>query len=97
MYSEESGRFTCIPASPLGNTPNIWKIHLDWFYFLQDTAGSTANTEYIDYSPDLERSTRIIGKIGKKSSEMAKIAISAQEISDKFGKIAVFLRADRGN
>ena len=22
-YSEESGRFTCISASPLGNTPNI--------------------------------------------------------------------------
>ena len=26
-YLEESGRFTCISASPLGNTPNIWEIH----------------------------------------------------------------------
>ena len=48
-YSEESGRFLPISASPLGNTPNIWEIHFDRSYFLQDTAGFTANTEYIDY------------------------------------------------
>ena len=81
-YSEESERFTCIPASPLGNTLNIWEIHFDWSYFLQDTAGFTANTEYLDYSLDSERITRIIGKIIRRSSEMAKITISAQEISE---------------
>ena len=43
-YSEESERFACISASPLGNTPNIREIHFDWSYFLQDTAGLTANT-----------------------------------------------------
>ena len=61
-YSEKSGRFACNSVSSLGNTPNIWEIHFDWCYFLQDTAGFTANSEYIDYSPDSERKTRIIGK-----------------------------------
>ena len=89
-YSEESGRFACISASPLGNTPNIREIHLDWPYFLQDTAGFTANTKYIDYSLDSERITRIIGKIIKKSSKMAKIAIPAQEISENSGKLLYF-------
>ena len=32
-YLEESGRFTCISVSPLGNTPNVQEIHFDWFYF----------------------------------------------------------------
>ena len=115
-YLEESGRFACNSASSLGNTPNIREIHSDWSYFLQDTAGFTANTEYIDhcqiwkekpeklgkstfcflgfttdteyidYSPDSERKTRIIGKIIKRSSEMAKIAIPAQEISENLEK-----------
>ena len=71
-YSEELERFTYISVSPLGNTPNIREIHFDWSYFLLDTAGFTANTEYIDYSLDLERKTRIIGKIIRRSSEMAK-------------------------
>ena len=58
-YSEESGRFACISASPLGNTQNIREIHFDWsYFFLQDTAGFTANIEYSDYSPDSERKTR---------------------------------------
>ena len=56
-YSEESGRFAPISVSPLGNTLNIWEIYFDWSYFLQDTAGFTANTEYIDYSLDSERKT----------------------------------------
>ena len=56
-YSEELGRFACISASPLGNTLNSQEIHLDWSYFLQDTAGFTATTEYIDYSLDSERIT----------------------------------------
>ena len=56
-YSKESGRFTCISAFPLGNNPNVWEIHFDWSYLLQDTAGFTANTEYIDYSLDSERKT----------------------------------------
>ena len=56
-YSEDSGRFTCISVSSLGNTPNIREIHFDWSYFLQDTAGFTENTEYINYSLDSERKT----------------------------------------
>ena len=62
-YSEKLGRFACNSASFLGNTPNTWEIHFDWSYFLQDTTGFTANTEYVDYLPDSERKTRIIGKI----------------------------------
>ena len=89
-YLEESGRFVCISASPLGNTPNIWEIHLDWSYFLQDTAGFTATTEYIDYSLDSERITQILGTIIRRSSEMAKIAISAQEISENSEKSLYF-------
>ena len=89
-YSEESRRFTPISAFPLGNTPNIQEIHFDWSYFLQDTAGFTANTEYIDYSLDLERITQIIGKIIRRSSEMAKIAIPAQEISENSEKSLYF-------
>ena len=111
-YLEKSGGFACNSASSLGNTPNIREIHFDWCYFLQDTAGFTANSEYIDYSPDserktriigkfyifvfrvhyryrihrlfarFERKTRIIGKIVKRSSEMAKFAIPAQESSE---------------
>ena len=34
-YSEESGRFADNSASPLGNTPNIREIHLDWSYFFR--------------------------------------------------------------
>ena len=96
-YSEESGRFACISVSPLGNTPNIQEIHFDWSYFLQDTAGFTANTKYIDYSLDSERITRILRTIIRRSSEMAKIAIPAQEISENLEKIAVFLCTDREN
>ena len=59
-------------------------------FFLQDTAGFTQNTKYIDYSLDLERITRIIGKIVKKSSEMAKIAIPAQDISENSEKSLYF-------
>ena len=50
-------------------------------FFLQDTAGSTANTEYFDYSLDLRGINRILGKIIKRSSEMTKIAIPVQDIS----------------
>ena len=116
-YSEKSGRFACNSASSLGNTLNIRELHFDWSYFLQDTAGFTANSEYINYSPDSERKTRIIGKsyifvfrvhyryrihrlfarfgkrktriigkIVKRSSEMAKFAIPAQESSEKSEK-----------
>ena len=42
--------------------------------------------EYIDYSPDSGRKTRIIGTNLKRSSEMAKIAIPAQEFSEKSEK-----------
>ena len=89
-YSEESGRFPCTSASPLGNTTNIQEIHFDWSYFLQDTAGFTANTEYINYLLDSERITRILGRIIRRSSEMAKIAIPAQEISENSEKSLYF-------
>ena len=56
-YSEQSERFTCNSVSPLGNKLNNWEIHLNGFYFLQDTAGFTANTKYFDYSMDSERIT----------------------------------------
>ena len=82
-YLEKSGRFACNSAFSLGNTLNIWEIHFDWSYFLQDTTGFTANSEYIEYLPDSERKTQIIGKIIKRSSEMAKITIPAQEFSEK--------------
>ena len=60
-YSEQSERFTCTSALLLGKTRIIGKfIRLD-LSFLQDTAGSTANTEYIDYSLDLGRINQIIG------------------------------------
>ena len=49
-YSEKSGRFAYSSVSSLGNTPNNWENHLDWVYSQKDTAGSTANTEYIEYS-----------------------------------------------
>ena len=88
-YSEESGRFACNSVSPLGNTPNIWEIHFDWSYFLQDTAGFTANTECINYLLDSERITQILRTIIR-SSEMAKIAIPAQEISENSEKSLYF-------
>ena len=50
----------------------------------------TTGTEYIDYSPDSERTTRIIGRIVKRSSEMAKFAIPAQEISENSEKSLLF-------
>ena len=56
---------------------------LDWFYFfLQDTTGSTANTEYFDYLIDSRGIIQILEEIIKRSSEMAKIAILVQEISE---------------
>ena len=56
-------------------------IRLDLF-LLQDTAGSTANVEYVEYLQDLGRLTQILGKIIKSSSEMAKIARPVQKISE---------------
>ena len=44
------------------------------------------DTDFIDYSPDSERKTRIIGKFYRRSIEMAKIAIPAQEFSEKSEK-----------
>ena len=60
-------------------------------FLLQDTAGSTANFEYIEYSWDSGRITRILGKIIKSSSEMAKISRPVQEISKFFTTIAVLI------
>ena len=79
-------------ASPLGNTPNIWEIHLDWSYFFTGYSRVHCNTEYIDYSLDSERITLIIGKIVNRSSEMAKIAIPAQEISKIQKNCCIFVR-----
>ena len=94
-YLEQFERFACISAFLLGITQIIGKfIRLDLF-FLHDTEGSTANTKYIDYSMDLRRITRIFGKIIKRSSEMAKIAIPIQEISENLEQSLYFLCADR--
>ena len=46
----------------------------------------TTGTEYIDCSTDSGRITRIFGLIVKRSFEMAKIAIPAQEFSEKSEK-----------
>ena len=55
-YSEKSGRFACNSSVfPWEYPEYLGNSLLDWCYFLQDTAGFTANSEYIDYSPDLER------------------------------------------
>ena len=89
-YSEESERFACTLAFLLGKTQIIRKfIRLDLF-FLQDTAGSTANTEYIDYLMDSREITRILGKIIKRSSEMAKIIIPVQENSENLEQSLYF-------
>ena len=63
-------------------------IRLDLF-LLQDTAGSSANIEYIKYSWDLGRTTQILRKVIKSSSEMAKITRPAQEIS-KFSEQSLY-------
>ena len=89
-YLGQSERFAGISASSLGNNRNNREIHFDWLYFLQDTAGSTANLESIDYSLDSERKIRIIGKIVKRSSEMAKIAIPVQEIFENLVQLLYF-------
>ena len=70
--------------------PQIIRKFIRLVLFLQDTAGSAAKTEYIDYSLDSGGRTRIIGKIVKRSSEMAKIAILVQEISENSEKSLYF-------
>ena len=55
-------------------------IRLDLF-LLQDTAGSAATGEYIEYSIDSGRTTQIFEKIIKSSSEMAKMSRPVQGIS----------------
>ena len=59
-------------------------------FFLQDTAGSATKTKYIDYLLDSERITRILQRIIKRSSEMAKIAIPVQEISENLEQSLYF-------
>ena len=61
------------------NPKNRENLH---FVFL----GFTTDTEYINYLLDSEIKTRIIGKISKRSSEMAKFAIPAQGISENSEK-----------
>ena len=48
-YSEESGGFACISVSPLGNTPNIWEIHLTGLisYRIQQGSLQIPNTSII--------------------------------------------------
>ena len=55
-------------------------------FLLQDTAGSAATVEYIEYLLDLGRITQILRKIAQSSSEMAKIARPAQEIPKFLGQ-----------
>ena len=60
----------------------IWKfIRLDLFFAGYSRVHCKYQIGYIDYSLDLGRINQILGKITKRSSEMAKIAIPVQEIS----------------
>ena len=95
-YSGQSERFACISAFSLGNNQIIGKFILTGsiFYRIQQGSLQIPNTSIIRW--DSERKTRIVGKFITRSSEMAKIAIPAQEISENW-KIAVFLHADREN
>ena len=87
---EHQGYSNVLKCSPLGKPQIIGKfIRLDLF-FLQDTAGSAATIEYIEYLLDMGRTTRILGKIIKSSSEMAKIARPVQEISE-FSEHSLYL------
>ena len=63
----------------LGKSQRIGKFIRLGLFLLQDTAGSAATIEYIEYSLDLGRITQILRKIIKSSSEMAKFARPAQE------------------
>ena len=68
----------------------FWKFILTGLISYRIQQGSLANTKYLDYSLDSERITQIIGKIIKRSSEMAKIAIPAQDISENSEKSMYF-------
>ena len=86
-YSEESGRFTCNSASSSWEYPKyLGNSFLTGPISCRIQQCSLQNIEYIDYSLDSERKTQIIGKIIKRSSEMAKFAIPAQEISENLEK-----------
>ena len=79
----DNQRYSHVLKCCLLGKPRIFRkfIRLDLF-LLQDTAGSAATIEYIEYSLDSGRTTRILRKIIKSSSEMAKIARPVQEISE---------------
>ena len=70
----------------LGKPQIIGKfIRLDLF-FLQDIAESAATIKYIEYSLDSGRTNRILRKIIKSSSEMAKMARPAQKTPEFLGQ-----------
>ena len=72
---------------PSWENPEYLGNSLDWIYFfLQDTAGSAAASKYPKYSLDSGRTTQILGKIIKSSSEIAKIARPVQETSEFSGQ-----------
>ena len=97
-YLEESGRFAhAFQHLLLGISRIFGKFILTGLISYRIQQGSLQILEYLDYSLDSERIPRIIRKITRRSSEMAKSAIPAQEISENSEKLTVFLCADTGN
>ena len=64
-YSENREDSHIVLRLPLGIPRIIGKIVSLVLFFQKDTAGSTANTEYVEYLPYSDRNTQIIGKFYK--------------------------------
>ena len=74
----------------LGKSGIIGKFIRLGLFLLQDTAGSVATIEYIEYSLDSGRITQILRKIIRGSSEMAKIARPAQKTPKFLGQLPCY-------
>ena len=80
----------------LGKSQILGKFIRLGLFLLQDTAGSTAIVEYTEYSLDSGIDLDKVGnnlntwKIAQSSSEMAKIARSAQEIPKFLGQLLCY-------
>ena len=94
-YLGQSERFTSISAFSLGNNPNNWEIHFNWFYFF--TGYSRVHCKY--------RIHRLFTGFGKKNPNNREIHQKEQWNGKnshtstgnfrKFRTIAVLLHADR--
>ena len=79
----------------LGKSRIIGKFIRLGLFLLQDTAGSTAIVEYIEYLLDSGSNNPNTWEIAQSSSEMAKIAQASTGNPRIFGTIAVLLHTDR--